>query len=395
MMMSTIEITRLTKNELNMVDKLILFFYSLYFILNPIYLWSSGLPQISDLSIIFSIIIYTFYRKFTFKITEEIKPILLVGLLFVVWIIFINLIWIFRLQTIDNFLVSTFFYIYNYFLLFFVIALVNHYKNILFKVTYISVIISVIIQFLIYIISGGGDGSRQVGFLNNPNQLGYYSLLILAFLIFFSSKLDIKFYWFMLAMVSSIILILASLSKAAIVSMLGLLILYLFVKNKKKKLKKKYVVCLALILALGFSMYKATDFFQENQLMNSVQERVDSIGEDADDNLEGRGYDRLYDHPEYWITGAGEGAYYRFSKNNFELHSTLGNLLISYGIVGLSLFVLMVLFALRNDRFRSTYIVLFLMVYGLTHNGIRNSLLWILLALIASYTIKEINERTT
>lgn len=46
MMMSTIEITRLTKNELNMVDKLILFFYSLYFILNPIYLWSSGLPQI-------------------------------------------------------------------------------------------------------------------------------------------------------------------------------------------------------------------------------------------------------------------------------------------------------------------------------------------------------------
>ncbi|MEK2534203.1 O-antigen ligase family protein [Tetragenococcus halophilus] len=393
-MMSTIEITRLTKNELNMVDKLILFFYSLYFILSPIYLWSSGLPQISDLSIIFSIIIYTFYRKFTFKITEEIKPILLVGLLFVVWIIFINLIWIFRLQTIDNFLVSTFFYIYNYFLLFFVIALVNHYKNILFKVTYISVIISVIIQFLIYIISGGGDGSRQVGFLNNPNQLGYYSLLILAFLIFFSSKLDIKFYWFMLAMVSSIILILASLSKAAIVSMLGLLILYLFVKNKKKKLKKKYVVCLALILALGFSMYKATDFFQENQLMNSVQERVDSIGEDADDNLEGRGYDRLYDHPEYWITGAGEGAYYRF-KNNFELHSTLGNLLISYGIVGLSLFVLMVLFALRNDRFRSTYIVLFLMVYGLTHNGIRNSLLWILLALIASYTIKEINERTT
>lgn len=207
MMMSTIEITRLTKNELNMVDKLILFFYSLYFILNPIYLWSSGLPQISDLSIIFSIIIYTFYRKFTFKITEEIKPILLVGLLFVVWIIFINLIWIFRLQTIDNFLVSTFFYIYNYFLLFFVIALVNHYKNILFKVTYISVIISVIIQFLIYIISGGGDGSRQVGFLNNPNQLGYYSLLILAFLIFFSSKLDIKFYWFMLAMVSSIMVL--------------------------------------------------------------------------------------------------------------------------------------------------------------------------------------------
>ncbi|GBD74301.1 hypothetical protein TEHN7125_2461 [Tetragenococcus halophilus subsp. halophilus] len=139
-------------------------------------------------------------------------------------------------------------------------------------------------------------------------------------------------------------------------------------------------------------MYKVTDFFQENQLMNSVQERVDSIGEDADDNLEGRGYDRLYDHPEYWISGAGEGAYYRFSKSNFELHSTLGNLLISYGIVGLSLFVLMILFVLRNDRFRSAYIVLFLMVYGLTHNGIRNSLLWILLALIASYSIFQFQK---
>lgn len=385
--MMSIETSYLSKNELNMADKLILFFYSMYFILNPVYLWSSGLPQISDLCIILSLIIYSFYKKFTFRVRKENKSILFVGLLFVIWIIFVNLIWIFRLQTIDNFLFSTFFYIYNYFLLFYVIALVNHYKNILFEVTYSSVIVSVIIQFFIYMINGGGDGSRQIGFLNNPNQLGYYSLLILAFLMFFSSKLKIRFSWFILAMVGSVILILASLSKAAIVSMVGLFVFYLFANNINKKLKKKFVVYLVLFSTLVFAVYKATDFFQENQLVNSVQERIDSIGNDADDNLEGRGYDRLYNNPEYWLTGAGEGAYYRFSKSNFELHSTLGNLLISYGIVGLTLFALMVLFALRNDRFRSAYIVLFLMVYGLTHNGVRNSLLWILLALIAGYSI--------
>jgi hypothetical protein len=108
-----------------------------------------------------------------------------------------------------------------------------------------------------------------------------------------------------------------------------------------------------------------------------------SIGHDSDDSLEGRGYDRIWKHPEYWIFGAGEGEYYRFGVG-MEFHSTLGNLQVSYGILGLGLFLIMLFLIMRHDRYQNAYIILFLMMYGLTHNGIRNTLLWILLGLLAT-----------
>jgi hypothetical protein len=50
--------------------------------------------------------------------------------------------------------------------------------------------------------------------------------------------------------------------------------------------------------------------------------------------------------------------------------------------------------ALYKDAFQSWYIIAFIMAYGLTHNGIRNSFFWILLALIAvnRYIYVEMNQ---
>jgi len=121
----------------------------------------------------------------------------------------------------------------------------------------------------------------------------------------------------------------------------------------------------------------------DNALVKSVKKRLESIGMDNDDSLEGRGYNRIFDYPEYWIFGAGEGEYTRFEGFQLEMHSTLGNIQASYGLIGLCLFLCFLFLTIRKDLSGSWYIILFIMTYGLTHNGIRNSLFWILIALIA------------
>ena len=135
---------------------------------------------------------------------------------------------------------------------------------------------------------------------------------------------------------------------------------------------------------LSVVIYNTTQIIQNNSLINSVQRRIQNIGKDSDDNLEGRGYYRIYEYPEYWLFGAGEGEYSRFRYGEIEFHSTLGNIQVSYGLVGILLFINLMRLALKNDRYRSWYILFMIMLYGLTHNGIRNSLFWILLALMAS-----------
>src|SRR5918994_582076 len=86
----------------------------------------------------------------------------------------------------------------------------------------------------------------------------------------------------------------------------------------------------------------AVERFFSIDLVDRVDSRLGTIGEQGDDSLAGRGYDRIWRHPEHLVFGAGEGAGLRFTEFGGlvkEMHSTLGTVLFSYGIVGFSLFV--------------------------------------------------------
>jgi hypothetical protein len=188
----------------------------------------------------------------------------------------------------------------------------------------------------------------------------------------------------------SSVLVASSLSKAGIIAYTGLLLSYIFFNNKSRKLKIKFIMAALFIASAAVALNGATNIIKDSKLVNSVQERIYSIGSVKDDSLAGRGYDRIMENPEYLFFGAGEGVYDRFEAfTGSEFHSTLGSLLVSYGIVGLFLFLLIMYRALKNDRFRSWNILLFIMVYGLTHNGIRESFLWVMLALISTGAAKE------
>ncbi len=370
--------------RLTLRDKFTLLLYGLYFVLKPFYLWDSGLPQISDFIIVIMFCFYFISSGLSVRFDSNMKKLLFTGLLFSAYVLIANIIWMFILSGPTSFIITSIFYIYNFLMVLIIAVLYFDYDYKVIEVTYMATLISLIVQIIMYLVGGGFSGGRVVAGFNNPNQLGYYGLVTFALLILSSRRIKVKGRWFVLGICISAILCFSSLSKAAMLSYMGMSCFYIFSNNKNKKLKRNINIIIILSVIILYFIYQFNrELIISNGLYISVERRINSIGMDGDDNLEGRGYYRITEYPQYWIFGAGEGEYYRFNQA-MEFHSTLGNIQVSYGLVGLSLFLGFIIIALQKDRFRSWYLIGFILIYGLTHNGIRNSLFWILIALIST-----------
>lgn len=378
-------------NIYSITDKVIFFLYSLYFILTPFYFWKSGLPQIADYILILLIIVVAISNEFRISISKNNKIFLSIGLIFVFYVTIVNFIWVLLLQTSSSFVNSSIYYIYNYLGAVTVVALYGNYKEKILKVTYKAVLISVIIQLVFFFINGGYVGGRSRGSFNNPNQLGYYALLVVGIMMISSNKIEIKYKGFFLGILSTLILVLASLSNAAIISWFILFFLFLVSKTKNKRLKRNVIGVTVIILLSVILVYNFSELFHKSDLFQSVIMRLNTTESKLSQSSDVRGYFRITEFPQFWAFGAGEGAFYRFRGSILEFHSTLGNIQVSYGVVGSLLFICFVIKSLKNDMYRSLYVFASIMAYGLTHNGIRNSMLWILLALIASGERQDYN----
>ncbi len=368
------------KNKL--FDRLLLKIYGLYFILFPFYLWRSGLPQIADIVMVMIIVLYLYRTRATLRRPIHLKLITRIAVIFFLHITLINTTWMLLLNTTESFWLPTFFYLYNISVFLITISLYCDYREQLLATILKSIVVSLVVQLSTYLFGGGFAGGRMVLGFNNPNQLGYYSLITAGIILLTSKRIKINIWWFLVGLFASLILCLASLSKASIVSYAFMLGAHIAWTHPDKIFKRRLI---ALVVILGVSLvliYTYTDYLANNHLINAVIRRMDSIGKDSDDSLEGRGYDRIWKYPQYWIFGAGEGGYIRFDQN-MEFHSTLGNIQVSYGIIGLTLFLALLFLVIKVDEYQSIYIVAAMLLYGLTHNGIRNSMFWILLVLVS------------
>ena len=122
-----------------------------------------------------------------------------------------------------------------------------------------------------------------------------------------------------------------------------------------------------------------------------------AIWVDARDNLtrsdssdvSGRGYERIFDYPQYTFFGAAEGALTRFGRNQKSLHSTVGTIFFSYGVVGLGLFFAMLLSIFRTAGLEAAAFILPAFLFGVTHHGLRFPLAWLLIAIILCMSTPE------
>ena len=360
-----------------------LFIIALYLILFPFYVFSSGTPQPADMILAFGSIIFMLAKSSKSVLK---KPVIKYLFSFVLLVSVINLtycIYYFAIGVENKMFLPILFYAFNF--MFFLVILTLFKSSFFVKkkmyLIYKVIFVSLLIQFFLGVLGIQGDSSlnlsRPAIFFNNPNQLAYYSLLMISILTVLYLKFNFNKSIFILSLLFSIYLVIYSGSRAA----LSVFLLLIPVFSYQKKKMKSILVFLSLILIAPTIIN--TNFVQEkieNIVIRSARNTINNTSE-----IENRGYNRLLLYPEYLFYGAGENKNDRFEKTGnlyLEIHSGLANTLFSYGFLGLFLFCMFVFKAIKKDLIQNSLLILPAILYNITHQGLRSSLLFGLIAII-------------
>lgn len=362
--------------------KFLYFLLSSGVVFSSIYLFSSGLPQIADIIfLVFSILVLfgVFNKKYiSFPIFFR------MFLMLVVWITLVSLIWGIIRQSFD-FVIHPLFYIYNFILCFSIFYLLDNYKAPdFFRSSFlVSVVLSVCGVFLFPSIG------RATGFFNNPNQLAFFSLCMLCIIsVLYDFKIPMK----PLPVTALISIILSIFAASSIAGLIGLLIFSFsyIIANITSFAKTSKFLFLALMIFSAFSMVNS---IYDNSIVETFTTRMDRADSKVDNIYSERKYDRIIEFNEYLFLGAGEGDYDRFLPlGGGEIHSSYGNLIFSYGIVGLTIFMVLVIYLLYKAPFHVSLMTMAPLFYSISHMGLRSSYFWILLSLIYYFYIYNQNN---
>ncbi|MEZ4362733.1 MAG: hypothetical protein R3B48_21250 [Kofleriaceae bacterium] len=345
--------------------------WAAYLFLLPVYIFTSGLPQPGDLLIL--LLVPASFIGWNGRMARASARPLRALAAFILWGVVLNYAWMiilgkFGLFGKDTFLLVPIFYIYNAMILLAVLVLHARYGDRFLWLTLHMVLITVVTQVLLsFVVSGGTH--RQTVLFNNPNQLGLYALLSANILAFGRRRMGFGTLKSSVGLMCCLYLALLSASKAALVGA-ALLFAVSVLSNPRT------------ILLVGLAVLGLLSF--PNPLTETMERSRDRLTEKQDVGFfNSRGYDRIWNHKEYWVIGAGEGGLSRFADTSVigdhELHSSAGTLFFCYGLVGVVLFASFLLRVVEGSTVRSAMLLLPALAYSLAHQGLRFTLFWILI----------------
>ena len=269
--------------------------------------------------------------------------------------------------------------------LIFLVALVlyRRFGELFLRVTVSVVTTMVFVQVLASVVLGSG-GARGSVFFNNPNQLGYYALLAATLIALTYRRLQLRLWIASAALVCCGCLALISASRASAGGIAVLLVLMIF--SNPKILVPACLAGAALVSGIG----------PLADAIEASHDRVLNLSTHSDATfLQERGYDRIWRNQQYLLLGAGEGGLSRFDDTAFvkdmEIHSSAGTILFSYGIVGALLFLVFTWRLIRGARARLVLTLLPPLLYTGAHQGLRFTMLWVMLAVFVA--LKDDVER--
>lgn len=346
--------------------------FGFYLIVFPFYLFPSGNPQIAD---IIGLLLILFSLK---SILAYIKKYKFVSYLlaFVCYSFLINLIWTLILQ---DFILLKSSITYLYCLLLTTSSLFCFEKKKFSKLILKFLIASAILQLILIPFSGRDWGFRTILFFNNPNQLALWSINFLLIINVLVSNLNLKNITKNILYLIPTFFALLSISKAVIVAFI---LFWIYIFTKKGLNLKNGLFTVSLVLLFVFNLDKIEDL----QYISNAVSRIETDNLD-DDSLSGRGFDRIWNQPEYLIFGAGEGLNNRFTAvYKGEIHSTFFSILFSYGLPG-SLLILIVFFGIIKSNNKKDKFILFLclFIFSLGHMTLRIPLFWIAINCLCFY----------
>lgn len=356
----------------------------------PLYFLSSGSLQISDLlfMILFGLLIFD--RVPIFQSREEERWIGWFSIC-LIYQLCVNFIAYYQIQlnsmADSSLLRSNLYYFFNYL----VCITILQFRSlrgftITLRLYLFGTALSVVIALLGVLLNYKGSG-RATGFFNNPNQLGYFAIVSLTAVTFFAKNLrpHVRFTLAVLCLSLSMI----SLSKACILSSSILLFAY-FINSRNRVGRAKLISVLLSITVIAVIIYvifySNWEFLNDKKLILSLRRRMGSLTTENDSSLgASRGYDRIREIKGWILVGVGEGANKRFTvMSGREVHSLYASFLVSYGVIGFSLLARCASIALFSEKRYTRNLLCFsgVLLYCVTHNGIRNTLVWALLTML-------------
>ena len=153
-----------------------------FLVLFPFYFFASGQPQIADW-ILAALIAYELSSQKQ-QLPRHLTPPLQPLRLFATYVVLVSLIWLpFLGDGKRAYLLTIFplFYIYNALSFWMALRLYGRYQSYFLRGTLIAITGCVLLQLLLQPVAPS-SGTRGTLFFNNPNQLGYFSLLALTIL---------------------------------------------------------------------------------------------------------------------------------------------------------------------------------------------------------------------
>ncbi len=357
------------------------YLWGLYLIVYPFYFFEQGKPQIAD---IFGVLLVILNLK---SIVRSINSNTLTKylFLFVLYSYLVNTIWMLILGNnfgFDSLMIKhSLYYTYGFLMLLFVFSKIKDDKFL--RITFYSLGLSVCLQLLLWPFFTDQTGRTQM-FFKNPNQLAFWALSLLLITNILIKIINPKKLYSTTFIVVCTFLAFISASKAAI---LGCVIFWIYyILNSRRQ------ILVFTIIVVGFSIFIMSNKDIKLERISFVDNIIERITEKKPANqqgFEGRGYGRIIRYPKYLLFGAGEGKVDRFNER-LELHSTLFNILFSYGIIGLSIFIFALTSIFRNASIEVLVYFLILIMYTLVHMTLRAPLFWILLLML--YILKEKNK---
>jgi hypothetical protein len=342
--------------------------------LTPVHVVRSGLPQPGDWLVVLMLPVTligwrgVLDRGGTLMIRALIK--------FTVWVCVVNLAWAIILWMWDdpkNFVIHPAFYIFNASVFLCALILARRDREAFLRITVDVVYYTIVVLFLSSFVYGR-DAYRGQLFFNSPNQLGYYALLAACLFVMAQRPLAISRTKIAIGVTFCAYLALLSASRASVAGILMLVFVLFFASPRTIILASLASVAL---VSIGGPLANALEVSQTR--VERGQHRNMSFAEE-------RGYDRIAAHPEFLLTGAGEGAYERFvgpGQARRELHSSFGTVVFSYGVVGVVLFGLFGFQVVRGASLRMMMILVPSLVFTIAHQGLRFTLFWVVIAAFA------------
>ncbi len=352
-------------------------------LLEPIYLLPNGVPQISD-------IFFVAFIAASLLASErgQISPLFTLLLyVFGFWVFSVTAFWAMFLSMPLGML-HALYIIYNG-IICWRVAVHTAASDKLLKAIAVGSLVSLCIQALLVVTSS--DAYRATGTANNPNQFGYWALNAVA-VSFLADRYWPAFRkWAILAAIAAATVLLHSISRAAGAAFAMMLAILALQSRKSRALAVALGILAAPLIILTPSQISTItsqiSIITGSELFDRWQKRISHSGEglSVSESLTYRAYDRIFNYPEYLAFGASALAPGRFGSYGKvygkEIHSTFGNLIFSYGIIGLTLFLSMLAVVIYGNLHNAVFL-LPAIVYGFTHNGIRSTLLWILIGLL-------------